>query len=242
MGTSNMGRSGNDCDSSGLGESVATLFAAVASTPPLLGSVNGVLVQFDDVLDMITVTGADGVSGVPRTGVRVELTFKPQSPLNHADLAAAASDWVATSSFPMVASYCGCTSAFTITEASSWHGIDGAASGKKGKKGKTCKGAFSPPTGKGGTGERSTGSSPGASTAAGSSGGVVGVGLAAVVLVAVALVGMKRLVRRSTGLDQNFEQAPDSTESGVYVARTHARTSEELRASIYSPSRQSALL
>jgi hypothetical protein len=236
-----MGGSVDSCYITGLGDAVATLFSAVASGRSLLGSVNGVLVTLDDILDTTIVSGADGVTEVAQTEVTaevtVELTFKPESPLDHSEFAAAAVDWVAEGTWPMQANFCGCNSALMLTAATSRYDIEDATSSKKAKK---CKGAFTPPKGKTGTrkkgktgtGKRVTGEAPAPQT--GTSSAVIGVGIGSVVIV-VALVGIKRWLRQSTApvsvpLFQDgatvygtasvddLNVAPDGIEAGVDAA------------------------
>jgi hypothetical protein len=249
MGMGDMGGSVDSCYSTGLGDAVATLFSAVASGRSLLGSVNGVLVTLDDILDTTIVSSADGVTEVAQTEVTaevtVELTFKPESPLDHSEFAAAAVDWVAEGTWPMQVNFCGCNSALMLTAATSRYDIEDATSSKKAKK---CKGAFTPPkgktgtgkkgktgtgkTGKTGTGKRVTGEAPAPQT--GTSSAVIGVGIGSVVIV-VALVGIKRRLRQSTapvGVPvfqdgatvygpasvDDLNVAPDGIEAGVDAA------------------------
>jgi hypothetical protein len=193
-----------ECYADDLGDAVVDAFAvSAATTHNLPAPVGGIEIAFDDVHDDVTVIGADG----PGTGTRivtVELAFKPESPLNPADYAAAASAWQAAGSFPLSVDVCGCTTSFTVTDTASGYDIEPAAlsSGKtassSGKKAKKCKGAFTPP--KSGKAEtvrrrREVGATSVASTTS-----VATVGVAAVVVAAVGvvLVGIKRRLRSPT--------------------------------------------
>jgi hypothetical protein len=134
--------------------------------------------------------------------VTVELAFKPETPLNPADYAAAASAWQAAGTFPLSVDVCGCTTSCTVTDTASGYDIEPAASssGKKAqlKKAKKCKGAFTPP--KSGKAERVSQRRKVGATSAASTTSVATVGVAAVVVVAVVvvLVGIKRRLRSPT--------------------------------------------
>jgi hypothetical protein len=129
--------------------------------------------------------------------VTVELAFKPETPLNPADYAAAASAWQAAGTFPLSVDVCGCTTSFTVTDTASGYDIEPAAS-SSGKKAKKCKGAFTPP--KSGKAEKVSQRRKVGATSAASTTSVATVGVAAVVVVAVVvvLVGIKRRLRSPT--------------------------------------------
>jgi hypothetical protein len=132
------------------------------------------------------------------TEVTVELTFKPESPLDHSELSAAAVDWAAEDTGPMLSDFCGCNSALKLTAATSWYDIEDSTRSKTAetaKKAKKCKGAFTRAKGKKGTGKRFTGDAP--APLSGTATAVVGLGIGSIVVVG-ALVGIKRWLRQST--------------------------------------------
>eukprot|EP00037_Helgoeca_nana_P029748 m.359429 g.359429 ORF g.359429 m.359429 type:complete len:388 (-) comp28044_c0_seq2:2413-3576(-) len=198
------GSSAAECYAADVGDAVVDAFAvSAATTHNLPAPVGGIEIAFDDVRDDVTVIGADGPGTGPRT-VTVELAFKPETPLNPADYAAAASAWQAAGSFPLSVDVCGCTTSFTVTDTASGYDIEPAAlsSGKtassSGKKAKKCKGAFTPP--KSGKAEKVSQRRKVGATSAASTTSVAAVGVAAVVVVAVVvvLVGIKRRLRSPT--------------------------------------------
>jgi hypothetical protein len=205
------GSSVAECYADGLGDAVVGAFAvSAATTHNLPASVGDIEIAFDDVHDDVTVVGADGpFTGTGTRTVAVELAFKPESPLNPADYAAAASAWQAAGSFPLSVDVCGCTTSFTVTATTSGYDIEPAAS-SSGKKAKKCKGAFTPPkSGKAKTVRRRRGVG---ATSAASTTPVTTVGVAAVVVVAVAvvLVGIKRRLRSPT-----FATAAPATDASL---------------------------
>jgi hypothetical protein len=138
------GSSAAECYAADVGDAVVDAFAvSAATTHNLPAPVGGIEIAFDDVRDDVTVIGADGPGTGTRT-VTVELAFKPETPLNPADYAAAASAWQAAGTFPLSVDVCGCTTSFTVTDTASGYDIEPAAS-SSGKKAKKCKGAFTPP-------------------------------------------------------------------------------------------------
>jgi hypothetical protein len=194
------GSSAAECYADGLGHAVVAAFAVSAATSHNLPApVGDIEIAFDDVLDDVTVVGANGpFTGTGTRPVMVELAFKPESPLNPADYAAAASAWQAAGSFPLSVDVCGCATSFTVTGTASGYDIEPAAASSSGKKAKKCSGAFTPPkSGKAKTVRRRRG--VGATSAASTtSAATVGVAAVVVVAVAVVLVGIKRRLRSPT--------------------------------------------
>jgi hypothetical protein len=193
------GSSAAECYADGLGHAVVAAFAVSAATSHNLPApVGDIEIAFDDVLDDVTVVGANGpLNGTGTRPVMVELAFKPESPLNPADYAAAASAWQAAGSFPMSVDVCGCTTSFTVTDTISGYDIEQAAS-SSGKTAKKCTGAFTPL--KSGKAEKAgQGRGVGATSAASTTSvATVGVAAVGVVAVAIVLVGIKRRLRSRT--------------------------------------------
>jgi hypothetical protein len=188
------GTSAAECYADGLGDAVVGAFAvSAATTHNLPASVGNIEIAFDDVRDDVTVVGADGPGTGTRT-VAVELAFKPESPLNPADYAAAAAAWQQTAgSFPLSVDVCGCATSFTVTGTASGYDIEPAASSSGKKKAKKCRGAFTPP--KSGKAKPVRGATSVAST---TSAATVGVATVVVVAVGVVIVGIKRRLRSPT--------------------------------------------